>query len=269
MLPYQADVKLVGAVLPYGKVYFEQVEPTDWKAYSEKVRSMLDEHLKVTGLKTICKHRSLTDPGFWDDFGGGQASGADLKTAAVRKLSELKKETSERAAQNPARYEKFSDRVKELIEQFNAGLLSDRAALDALQDVAEGVQAEDEAHQGSGLHKTAFDLHAILATFTPEQPEPPTTGEPAAPDTGGTTDEAQAYAATSSAPSALEQAALAIDALYASDHTAPPHWQDKAQLKKGLRIQVRRLVKDLGLDGWQKQIPQAVEHYAVLHYSKP
>ena len=39
------------------------------------------------------------------------------------KLAELKKETSERAASNPARYTKFSDRVKELIEQFNKELV--------------------------------------------------------------------------------------------------------------------------------------------------
>ena len=62
---------------------------------------------------------------------------------------------------------------------------------------------------------------------------------------------------------------MAIDSLYASDDTAPMHWQDKPQLRKGLRGKVRRLVKDLGLEGWAKQVPQAVEHYAVLHYSKP
>jgi hypothetical protein len=36
-----------------------------------------------------------------------------------------------------------------------------------------------------------------------------------------------------------------------------------------LRGQVRRMIQHLGLDGWQKQIPLEVEHYAVLHYSRP
>jgi hypothetical protein len=54
-----------------------------------------------------------------------------------------------------------------------------------------------------------------------------------------------------------------------SDETAPLHWQEKTQLKKGLRGKVRRLVKDLDLDGWAKQVPVAVEQYAVIHYSKP
>ncbi|MEO0858385.1 MAG: type I restriction endonuclease subunit R, partial [Bacteroidota bacterium] len=226
VLPYQADLKFIGAVLPYGKLHFEQTEETDWKAYSEKVRAMLDEHLEVTGLKTVCKLRSLTEPGFWDDFGGGSGDEAvDLKTAAVRKLSELKKITTERAAQNPARYAKFSDRIKELIREFNAGLLGDQDALDAAKEVAEGVVAEDEAHRGSGLPKTAFDLHAILEAFKPPPEEaPPTAAEPDAPPYDPGTEQTGGEKSTPTL-SPLEQAALAIDALYASDETAPPHWQ--------------------------------------------
>jgi len=67
----------------------------------------------------------------------------------------------------------------------------------------------------------------------------------------------------------LQRAAVAIDELYRSDHDAPTHWQDKPQERKRLRGQVRRLVMDLGLAGWEIQVPQAVEQYAVLHYRKP
>ncbi|MCP3934322.1 MAG: type I restriction endonuclease subunit R, partial [Actinomycetia bacterium] len=97
VLPYQADLKFVAAIIPYGRLHFEKIEETDWKHYSEKVRAMLDEHLEVTGLKTICKLRSLTDPTFWRDFAWSDFEApADVKTAAVRKLAELKKETAER-----------------------------------------------------------------------------------------------------------------------------------------------------------------------------
>ena len=63
VLPYQADLKFISAVMPYGRLRFENTEETDWRRYSEKVRAMLDEHLDVTGLKTVCKLRDLTDPG--------------------------------------------------------------------------------------------------------------------------------------------------------------------------------------------------------------
>jgi len=253
VLPCQVDLKFVGAVMPYGKLHFENVEETDWKKYSEKIREMLDEHLEVTGLKTVCKLRSLSDPGFWTDFGAP----TDIKTAAVRKLAELKKETSERAATNPARYEKFSDRIKELIDQFNTGLLDAEGTLDATEALAREVLAEGEAHKGTGLNERDFGVSAILGRFkarpTDVAADPSSEGGEGDGETGLT---------------AIQQAALAIDTLYASDETAPLHWQEKGQLKKNLRGQVRRLVRDLDLDDWAKQVPLAVEHYAVIHYSK-
>jgi hypothetical protein len=131
------------------------------------------------------------------------------------------------------------------------------------------VVAEDGAHKDSGLPERAFDVHAILQNFKPSLPvaaDEPSTYDPTDPtsdDDPESDDDSDAELTT------LEHAALAIDALYASSSTAPAHWQDKTQLKKGLRRHVRLLVKDLGLEGWAKDIPNAVERYAVLHYSKP
>lgn len=247
VLPYREDLKFVGAVMPYGRLFFERVEQTDWKQYSEKIREMLDEHLEVTGLKTVCKLRSLSDPGFWGDFGPA----LDIETAAVRKLAELKKETSERAAKNPARYERFSDRIRELIQQFAAGLLGAEETLDATEALAKEILAEDEAHQGTGLNERAFGVHAILEKF---QAQPEVVAE-------------RPIHASGLTP--IQLAAIAIDALYASDETAPMHWQAKSQLKKGLRGRVRRLVKDIDLEGWARRVPVAIEHYAVIHYNKP
>lgn len=175
----------------------------------------------------------------------------------MRKLSELRKETAERAAQNPVRYEKFSDRIKELIKRFNAGMLDAEETLDATEALAKEILAEDQAHEGTGLNKRAFGVYAILENFqAPLSPRIDSSSQGG--DEGG-----------ESGLTAIQQAAMAIDELYGSDDTTPLHWQEKTQLKKDLRAQVRRLVKDLGLDGWQKQVPQAVEQYAVIHYRKP
>lgn len=252
VLAYQSDLKFISAVLPYGLMHFEQKAETDWKQYSEKIRAMLDEHLEVTGLKTVCKLHSLTDPEFWNDFKGP----VDVKTAAVRKAAELKKETAERAAKNPARYEKFSDRIQALIKAFNAGLLSAEALLKAAEETAKEIVAEDQAHQSSGLSERAYGVRAILAAFVPK-------GDGAAGGAGG------GGGAGDQDLEALQQAALAIDALYASDASAPTHWQDKPELRKDLRGQVRRLVKDLGLSGWKEEVPQAVDAFAVREYRKP
>ncbi len=195
----------------------------------------------------------MSDPGFWDDFGAP----ADIKTAAVRKLAELKKETTERAASNPARYAKFSDRVKELIEHFNKGLVNAAEVLGEAEEIAKDVVAEDEAHTGSGLNERAYGVAKILERF---QPPPEGVREAEAPGYGES---------GSTVLTPLQRAAIDIDEPYASHQSAPLHWQEKTQMKKDLRSQVRRMVKSLDLEGWQKQIPQEVEHYAVIHYRKP
>lgn len=242
VLPFQIDLKFVAAVIPYARLHFEKVEETDWKKYSEKIRAMLDEHLEVTGLKMVCKLRSLTDPAFWGDF----AESTDIKSAAVRKLAELKKEISDRASKNGARFDKFSDRIKVLIKQFSAGLIAANEVLDETEQMARAVLAEDAAYLGSGLNEKAYGIAAILEKF-----------------------QVVADGGEASYEVGVPQTASVIDALYASDVSAPAYWQDKPELKKELRGQVRRLIQGLGLEGWQKQIPLEVETYAMLHYKKP
>jgi type I restriction enzyme R subunit len=258
VLLYSADLRYIATVLVYGRLLFENAEEVDWKVYSEKIRAMLDEHLEVTGLKTVCKLRSLSDPGFWDDF---HTRPEDLQTAAVRKLAELKKETAERAAKNPARYEKFSDRIKLLIQQFNQGLANAAMIMQETDDVAQALVTEDQAFQGSGLNARAYDIYKILESHVPGPAgavaEGPT--EPYGGEKGG---------GQPKAPSALHQVAAEIDDLYASEATAPPLWQQKTQLKKELRQIVRKMLMPLKLEGWQLQIPQDIEVYAVQRYAK-
>jgi type I restriction enzyme R subunit len=257
ILVYLADLKFVASIIPYGEKHFDQKVETDWKQFSEKIREILDEHLDVTGLQTVFKVRSMADPAFWEDFDVKARSADDLKMAAVRKLTEMKKETSDRAARNPKQYDTFADRVRVLIKEFQDGLLNAKQAMDEAKEVAIAVQKEDAAHEGSGLSKGAYAVWKILELHR------------AALAPGVAADDvASAAAGGSAASNPLEQAAAEIEGLYASPDTAPTNWQDKPQLKKDLRGQVRRIVMHLGLEGWQAEIPQEVEHYAVLHYAR-
>ena len=128
--------------------------------------------------------------------------------------------------------------------------------LDETEAIAKAVLAEDQAHIGSGLNERAYGIAVILERFAPAA------GGIAEPD-------APPYGGMPRPLSPLQGAAAAIDALYSSDLSAPTYWQDKSELKKELRGQVRRIIQHLALDGWQKQIPLDVEHYALLHYRKP
>ena len=60
---------------------------------------------------------------------------------------------------------------------------------------------------------------------------------------------------------------MAVEALYTSDDSAPPLWQDKSQQRKALRQQVRRLAKSLGIAD-VKALAKRVDEYAVKHFAK-
>ena len=253
---FKADLKYIGSIIPYGKLHFEAAtEEVDWRQYSEKIREILDQHLKVTGLSTVVKLRSLADPKFWEDFEPERGDG-DLQTAAVRKLVELKKETTERTAINPARYGKFSERIQQLIEQFQQGLLNVAEVLGAAKDVADEVLEEDRAFQQSGLNERAYDLFKILERFAVDN------GTPATAEYGHT------YAAGEAAHGPLHEAAAAIDELYRTDEVASPYWQDKPESRKVLIRLVRRIVHPLGLTDWTA-ISSNIDDYAVRHYAQP
>lgn len=255
---FKADLKYIASIIPYGKKQFEaSTDDVDWKQYSEKIRDILHQHLKVTGLSTVTKLRSMADPDFWKDF---EEKVEDLDTAAVRKLVEMKKETSERTAKNPARYGKFSERIQKLIEQFQQGLIDAGEAMTGAEKAAKDVREEDAAFEKSGLNEKSYDVFKILELFLPKSAS-----------------DGVSKAAESRAPyvkgaerglGPVEEAAAAIDELYRTDEIASAHWQEKAQSRKKLLQAVRRLVKDLNLSDW-KAVASNIDHYAVRHYPKP
>ena len=100
-----------------------------------------------------------------------KVEGEDLQTAAVRKLVEMKKETGERAARDPARYGKFSERIQKLIEQFQQGLIEASEVMNQTKQTAEAVRQGDSAYEQSGLSEPAYDLFKILQRFKVDEAE--------------------------------------------------------------------------------------------------
>lgn len=242
VLAYRDDLKFVAGAIPLGTRYFEKKEAPDLGSYSAKIRAMLEEHLDVTGLRTACALRDLGDPEFWQDFATADKPEVELETAAIRKVTELRKILRERMGENPRRYAPFSARVEAILQRFEQGALGAAGAIDACRAIAEELRAERTAHEGSGLSERGYGILKILETFVAAH-------EGAGPD--------------------LRAVAGTIDALYASDDTAPVGWHQKPQLQKELRQEVRRRAHQAGFkDADLKAIPAQVEEYALQTYRK-
>lgn len=126
---------------------------------------MLEQHLDATGLSIAVKLRHITDPHFWDDFDTEGKSESDLKTAAIRKTTELRKVATERIGQNQHQYAKFSERLRELLEKLDNAQLSWADKLKLAEDLAHDLEAEAKAHEGTGLSAGAYGLLQVLRSF--------------------------------------------------------------------------------------------------------
>jgi len=238
VLEFLPDLKWVDQCLRYGTQAMEQKESLDHFEYSRKIRDMLEEHVVATGLSTTIKLRKITDPDFWEDFEIGERTPEDLKRAAIRKSTELRKVTSERIDQNPVRYGKFSDRLREIISRLEKAQVNLAAELKALEQLAKDIETEDRAHEGSGLSAEAYGVYKILEELGQEAND-----------------------------NALQELAQAIDSLYASDQTAPRLWQDKDQLRKSLRGEVRVKLHSAGVPNI-KAVAEQIEEFALKHHAK-
>ena len=257
ILDYTRDLKWVTGFLMVATQAFEKKESLDLKDYSAKIREILEEHLHVTGLTTLCKLRHLTDPEFWTDFEEKtEATAEDLKTAAIRKSTELKKILRDKTTENPLRFGPFSDRVLAVLQRFEAGQLSAAETLKEYEKIAKDLQAEGQAHTSSGLNERAYGIYSILKALQPQ-----VVAEPKEPYGD------QAGAGSKKGMGPLGVLAEEIDTLYGSDDSAPPGWHLKEQLKKELRQAVRRMAHRAGLPDIKK-VAMKVQDYALRFYVK-
>ena len=235
------DLKWFANFLLYGKQVFEKKETFEQGEYSEKIRQMLEEHVHVTGLSTIVKLRSVIDGEFWDDFESVGDDEDSKRSAALKKTTELRKITEAKLVENHHQYNKFSEKLKELIERMDDSQLSWGDKLKAAQEFAKELEAEANAYEGSGL---SYEAHALLKVV----------------------ESVIGDAASKEAQEALaEQAA----ALYMDETLAPKLWQTKDGVKKDLRQRVRKAALGLGYHSKQvKELSIEIEEMALKLFTK-
>ncbi len=262
VLDYRKDLKWVVGFIQFATPCIEKEPAPDLSGVSEKIRRLLEEHLEVTGLKTVVKLRHITDPEFWKDFEPTLPTG-ELRRATIRKATELKRITYEKREENPVRYGTFSERVLEVIRRFEEEQLSAADALKAFEEVARELEAEGRAHEASGMGEHAYGVMKILEGFVGDGEVPTPGGGEGKPE--GRERPQGEYAGGDRGPGQLGELALEIDQLYSSPETAPLGWHRKDQLRKELRQQVRVMAHQAGLISIM-EVATRVEDYALRHY---
>ncbi|WP_242076360.1 type I restriction endonuclease subunit R [Brevundimonas diminuta] len=238
ILDFTEDVKWAATFLRLAQQAITKDQSLDHLTYSGKIREMLEEHVRATGLTTTVRLRNITDPDFKDDFQTEEKSEEELHEAFVRKAAELKRVTRELVDKNPAQYGRFSERVLEIIRRFEEGQIAAADGLKDFEDLTGGIAAEASAHDELGMDERAFAILRII--------------EPHAPDAEHTV---------------LQGVAVKVGHLYAGTQASQPSWFFMDGYKKELRREVRKLLRPLELDD-ANAVRDEIEDYAVHAYAE-
>jgi len=236
ILDFTAEVKWASAFLRLATQAISKDESLDHKSYSAKIREMLEQHVHVTGLPTTIRLRNITDPNFADDFDTGTKIEGELQEAFVRKSAELRRVTRELVDKNPAQYGRFSERVLEIIRRFEEGQLAAADGLREFEGLTGDIHSEQGAHTELGMDENAFSILRIIEAIVTED-----------------------------AHETLQDAAIAIGAIYADAAATQPAFAHMEAYLRSLRQQVRRILTEHGI-GETKTIREKVEEFAVHAY---
>jgi type I restriction enzyme R subunit len=257
ILDFRNDLKCIVGFIQYATPSFEKEPAPDLSGVSGKIRQLLEEHLDVTGIRTVVRLRHITDPDFWTDFDTDRPA-KELRRATIRKATELKRITEDRVEENPLRYQKFSERVLEVIRRFEEGQLAAAEALKEFEGIAKDLEAEDRAHESSGLNERAYGVLKILESLDPAD---------GAGSGGARVAERRPPYPDDEPANRLVELAAEIDGLYAGGEMASAGWHLKEQLRRELRQEVRYRAHQAGLTE-VREVASRVEEYALRHYVK-
>ncbi len=121
-------------------------ETIDYRDYEEKVRKLMDEHVRATGVSTITTLVNIFDAEKFDQ------EVARLETPAAKAdtiLNRMKRTISERMEEDPAFYRRFAELVEESILAYKQGRLDQLEYLNQAQthlDALRGARQLDPHH---------------------------------------------------------------------------------------------------------------------------
>jgi type I restriction enzyme R subunit len=127
--------------------------------------------------------------------------------------------------------------VLEIIRRFEEGQITAAEGLQQYKDEAAKINAEQGAHADLGMDERAFSILRIMES-----------------------------AGSDIAHTALQAAAIAIGAVYATAQKSQPSWFFMDAYKRELRRQVRRILDEHGVPE-AKTIRDEIEDFAVHAYA--
>jgi type I restriction enzyme R subunit len=121
-------------------VRLRYAEAVDFREYEEKVRKLMDEHIRATGTSVITELVNVFDA---EKFDAEVAKLGSPTAKADTILNRMKRTITERMDEDPALYRSFAELVEETIQAYRQG------RLDQLEYLRRAQQALDQLRAGN------------------------------------------------------------------------------------------------------------------------
>src|SRR5450755_1836805 len=130
-------------------VRYRYAETIDYKDYEQKIRGLMNQHITSSEVRQITEMVNIFDnDAFAAEVERIEGTAAKADTIAYR----LKKTLTERVAESPVTYRRFSQLINETIEAYKAGRLSEAEYLKQMRDMLKQAQQGSDRSTPARLH---------------------------------------------------------------------------------------------------------------------
>ena len=165
--PYRENLKFLGMVRNAARVRFRD-ETLNLAGCSEKVRKLIEEHIRSTGVDPLVAPISILDKNFHErleEYKSDEARASEMEHA-------LRHEINERAEEDPEFYRSLRERLENIIAARKESRVAVAQTLNELRDlINEARNVRKEAERLGFEDETPFAFYGILKAELPDTKE--------------------------------------------------------------------------------------------------
>jgi len=155
--PYREDLKALGKIRNAARLRFRD-DQLSLSGYGSKVRQLIEEHIRATGVDPLLKPISILDKEFKkqvETLSSDEAKASEMEHA-------LRFEIRVKREENPVYYDSLKEKLERLIEERKAKRIEMAKLLDSLRELTEEAKSVQDKAKELGLNKFEFGVYETL-----------------------------------------------------------------------------------------------------------
>jgi len=156
---YKKDYIFTVKLLEYLKNTGRSGIATDFSAIAQKIKELIDEYVRSTGVQLIVQPVSILSPDFDKHL---EKIGKSSRARALIMEHAMKKEISEKRKENPEFYDSLSQRLEDIIQEYKKMRLTDAEFIEAINPLILEMKSLRNTASAMGMNETEYAFYVKL-----------------------------------------------------------------------------------------------------------